>query len=220
MIETTAQYFADGPQVVLQSDGEPRFRFTVMPPAPPPHSVSAVRATRRTTDSVAFETSEPAVQPGFGFERVAEGGSVPPVRMGPPLSLRPHGVAEAPDEAEFREFAAKWKIVIRSDAWQGVNDLVLQIHYDGDVARLVSGGHLLTDNFYNGQTWRVGLRRFRQEIEAHGLELEVLPRRADAPIFLENAARDPGLRSGQVGETKEIKLVPQYQVVLNFAPER
>ena len=68
------------------------------------------------------------------------------------------GVAQAPDDHDFRE-AAAWEISVPPAAGR-----FLQIRYLGDVARLYSGSRLLTDNFYNGSafefgTWR-GRRRF------------------------------------------------------------
>jgi hypothetical protein len=123
-------------------------------------------------------------------------------------------VAIAPDDQEF-SLAAKWKISIPEADWGGVHNLFLQIPYDGDVARLISGGELLDDNFYNGEPWSVGLDRFRSQIEKSGLELDILPRRADAPIFIEQRYRDPE-KDGQIDRLGAVTVLPQYRLQLVF----
>jgi len=86
------------------------------------------------------------------------------------------------------------------------------IHYDGDVARLKSGDKLLVDNFFNGTPWTIGLNRFRQQIAEHGLQLEILPRRKDAPIYIERAAAAEDKDSTQVVNLSGIEVLPEYQV--------
>ena len=143
--------------------------------------------------------------PHLSVEKMREAGIVPSVKLGPPLSWRPVGVAMAPDEEES-SLAAKWKLMIPALDWQGVNYLFLQVNYDSDVARLTSCGRLLADNFYNGKPWRTGLNRFRSQIASESLELELLPRRADAPIFLDKPYRDSSPKAGQNEQLRLLEL--------------
>jgi hypothetical protein len=46
----------------------------------------------------------------------------------------------------------------------GLSNLFLKVDYVGDVARLSAKNRLLDDDFYNGISWSVGLKRFRDEI--------------------------------------------------------
>ena len=121
----------------------------------------------------------------------------------------------APTDEDFSS-AAKWHISIPDSDWTRVHDLFLQIDYDGDVARLTSGGHLLDDNFYDGEPWRVGLKRFRSEIAKNGLDLEILPRRADAPVFLEKPYRASQFTDGQVDRLRSVQVIPEYRISLEF----
>ncbi len=50
----------------------------------------------------------------------------------------------------------------------------LRIAYEGDVARLYVDGKLLTDNFYNGTPWVIGLDRIPSQ-QWDKLELKILP---------------------------------------------
>lgn len=97
-----------------------------------------------------------------------------------------HGVAEAPTDADF-ESAAVWRLKLPAGLDQR-NDLLLRIRYIGDVARIDLDGRLLTDNFYNGNVFEIGLRRYAPDIYRKELLLKVLPLRKDAPIYLPDDA--------------------------------
>jgi beta-galactosidase len=215
LLITRAQYFSSAEKVVLQS-GDPKFSFTVIPPISAPHGKSvSVKEISHFNFATGFTTSLPAANPALKVEQVRDAGAVPAVNLGPALDWRPHGVALAPDDTAFSA-AAQWNITIPSSDWVGVRNLFLQIKYDGDVARLMAGGNLLNDNFYNGEAWRVGLARYRDAIAAGSLMLELLPRRADSPIFLESRFRDPSFTSGQRAILKSAELIPMYELKLNF----
>jgi len=62
---------------------------------------------------------------------------------------------------------------------------------------------------------QIGLRRFRESIDKTGLELQILPMRKDAPIFLEDQYRMPP-GDGQVGDLKGLTLVPEYQLTIDL----
>lgn len=86
----------------------------------------------------------------------------------------------------------------------------------GDVARLYDGPRLLVDNFFNGNTWTVGLRRFLDLQQPDVLNLEILPLRADAPIYLEKG-REPAIpEDGQIDRLEGIQLIPEYRMTLSF----
>ena len=96
----------------------------------------------------------------------------------------------------------------------GLNDLFLEVKYQGDVARLYAGSDLLTDNFYNGQAWSIGLRRFLGANAANPLTLSILPLRQDAPVYFELPAAPPFSTNGQIDKLEDLRLVPEYQLVL------
>ncbi len=212
LLITDAQMYADEHHVFMQQDSRSQFAFEISPP--PSRKLTA---TTRLTETAApfvsrYTASLPAVHPVLRLEQTAKPGEVPPARIGPPATWR-NGVAVAPEDTDFMR-AAKWNITVPPGDWTGVNDLFLEIKYRGDVGRLASGGKLLTDNFYNGEPWRVGLSRFRGQVAKYGLELQVLPLRRDAPIFLEEPFR-VAPAPGQLMELNGISVVPQYRLTLN-----
>jgi len=92
------------------------------------------------------------------------------------------GVAQQPSDEDFDK-AALWKIHLSSNT-KLQQDIYLRISYIGDVARVYLGDKLLTDNFYNGKTFELGLTRFSPDIYNQDLILKILPLQKNAPIYL------------------------------------
>jgi beta-galactosidase len=182
------------------------------------HDLSASTVMRKTVigdDLQEYTTELPAASPTLVAAEIRAAGSVPPISMGTALSWRPQGVATAPAETVFRSSAAQWKLQIDWPRQEDISDLFLTVDYQGDIARLLSGDALLDDDFYNGNTWQVGLRRYRKGGELPQLTLAILPLREDAPIFLEPNVRSALPHVPQVEFVKSIEVVPQYQLSLS-----
>jgi len=92
-------------------------------------------------------------------------------------------LAVAPTDDDFTN-AAVWRVNLPAELDMSANPL-LRIRYIGDVARLTLNGKLIADNFYAGRRFDLGLRRYGPAILAGDLELEILPLRQDAPIYIE-----------------------------------
>jgi len=137
------------------------------------------------------------------IEKLSEPGD-PPLKMGKDTVLMP-------DETAFAA-AAKWKITVPEVKDRNVSEILLRIRYQGDIARIYAGGKLLTDNFYYGQPWFVGLDRVSAGTP---FELKILPLRAQAPIYLPSAARLPIPAGSQVADVNEIEVVPVYRVTVD-----
>jgi hypothetical protein len=125
------------------------------------------------------------------------------------------GVAQAPDDADFTK-AAVWKITLPPDFHRDA-DLLMQINYVGDVARVTMNGKLLTDDFYNGKVFEVGLRRYAP-VAVFGLSpfefrLEILPLRKDAPIYFSRGQPDFGAEDAKA-ELKGIEIIEKKFVEL------
>ena len=129
-----------------------------------------------------------------------------------PAQTVPHGKynALAPTDADF-ERAAVWMISVPSSALDHLANLFIEIRYQGDVARLYNGTRLLDDNFYDGQPWRIGLKRFLNDSESRSFELKILPLRKDAPIFLPKTAWPSFDASGEICKVESITAHPVYE---------
>jgi beta-galactosidase len=217
LLITEQDFFADTDSIPariwLRSRGSSGFAFTITPPvSAPPHSDLPLTQTSGNASASRFAANAEERKPELHYTLTQPAGEAPPVALGPIPAWRTHGVAQAPAESD-PSYEARWSITLPSDSLKGLNELYLQVGYRGDVARLSAGSKLLTDNFYNGETWSIGLRRFI-EPKMNSFELSILPLRSDAPVYFE-LTRDLAFKAnGQIDTIDDLRLIPEYQLVL------
>ncbi|MFZ3341042.1 MAG: beta-galactosidase [Terriglobales bacterium] len=159
-----------------------------------------------------YEARLDAREIAVAFTQTKQAGSAPPIQRANPARWRKQPVAVAPTDDTMAKVAARWSISLPKDALTGVEDVFLQIHYEGDVARLYASGALLDDNFYNGDPWVIGLKRFAERLDAP-LELWVLPLRDDAPVYFDQGYK-PQFKGKQIAAVASITAVPEYEIVV------
>ena len=123
-------------------------------------------------------------------------------------------VAVVPDDSAFKS-AAIWNITVPANGITGLSDVFLRIDYTGDIGRLYAGQRLLDDDFYHGEAWEVGLKRF-VPLAGNDLTLDVLPLRKDAPIYFSPKARPDFGSSQQICDVRAITAVPEYEIRVTF----
>lgn len=101
----------------------------------------------------------------------------------------------------------EWNIQLPKDAFEGINDLFLRIHYTGDTACMYINKKLAADNFYNGLPWEIGLKRFAREILNNGLTIRIAPNHKNSKIYLEDWAKD---KNGKQCGIDKIEIIPEY----------
>ncbi|HVU18494.1 MAG TPA: beta-galactosidase [Candidatus Didemnitutus sp.] len=144
-------------------------------------------------------------------ERVRKAG--PPREI--PLGKISEPVATEPDDADFAQ-AAVWRIHLPA-AVDLATDPILRLHYQGDVARITLDGHLLDDNFYDGNSFDLGLRRYAPAILKGELEVEILPLRKDAVsgpkqrIYVPAGAVPDFGAADSVASVSSVEIVPRYE---------
>jgi hypothetical protein len=148
----------------------------------------------------------------FEWSKVRDATARPTVRIGEVKGRKAPEVV-APEEDDFAG-AAAWILKIPQQSMTGISDIYLRIHYAGDVARVYRGGRLLDDDFYNGRTWEIGLKRFLPETFGHKLEVDVLPLPHNAPIYLDARAWAHMNAEGQTAKVMGVEALPEYEVVL------
>ncbi|SEU26127.1 beta-galactosidase [Paenibacillus sp. NFR01] len=101
------------------------------------------------------------------------------------------------------------------DAFTGIKEALLQIEYAGDIGYAFIDGELINDNFSNGKTWEIGLKRFSERLVQDGMYLYISPIRRGSVVssnttmagWSENAAE-------LIAELGNISAVPVYELVL------
>ncbi|HVM93068.1 MAG TPA: beta-galactosidase [Terriglobales bacterium] len=132
----------------------------------------------------------------------------------PPQASRE--VAQLPGASAF-EAAARWAIDVPRETARACDGLLLEIAYEGDIARLYAGERLVSDNFYNGTPWLVGMDRISAN-EWSKLELRILPLHEHAPIYVPTGAWPAIPRGGQVADVKGLQILPEYELVMSLEP--
>jgi beta-galactosidase len=219
LLITRADFSADpdaplGP-IWLRSLTSSQIAFMLVPaPATPLKASLPLTASDSTSNSANFSAETAAWTDPFECLQTEAAGIAPPVKTGPALDWRPHGVAQAPDAGPLTN-AAHWSITVPAGSMSGLSDLYLRIKYTGDVARLYSGSRLLDDNFYDGKPWAIGLKRFLSPQGPSTFELSILPLRKDAPVYLETATPPEFAPNGQAISLEGVTLVPEYQLEID-----
>jgi hypothetical protein len=129
-----------------------------------------------------------------------------------PIGKIEQPVATAPLDTDF-EKAAVWRVKIPEDVDLGA-DPILRVHYVGDVARVMLDGKFITDDFYNGNAFDIGLRRHAPDILNGDLRIAILPLRKDAPIYLAKEARPDFGSQQSVVSLNSIEIIPRSQIQL------
>ena len=84
--------------------------------------------------------------------------------------------------------------------------------YEGDSAKLFKDEEIIADNFYTGQSWEIGLKRFYDRFgTANELKLraELTPLCENDKIYLQNW---PKMEDGKVCRIINILLIVQYRI--------
>jgi hypothetical protein len=98
-----------------------------------------------------------------------------------------------------------------------VQEYFLRINYVGDVAMAFMKGQLVQDEFFHGEPWTIGLKRYAVDLKTDPLTFYVRPLRKDAP-FLHDLPREsiPDFSRGPVVDVKQVEVVPEYKLTIRW----
>lgn len=210
LIQSKADAYFDDETLHLRSRDNRALSFGVYP-APVRSSVAAqvpLSAGKKDGIFESFAVVMPARKLDVKLSLVGKPGDFPVARRGKYNAL-------APTDADF-EKAGIWNITVPTNALFALENVFLRVSYCGDVARLYGSGHLLNDNFYDGNPWEIGLKHFLSHESAQGFELRIAPLRKDAQIYLSPRARPPFGDNDSCAELKKLTLIPEYEAVVRF----
>lgn len=220
LLATRADAFSDGTRWTLQSD-DPKMEFGVFGGVKPSAEMKLAEAGNAGVFAV-YGASLPKVELKATVTKVQDAKARVPWVLGAKLPWRPQPLPMKPAVAEFAG-AAVWKIEVPAvPEGAAVSDVWLKIGYQGDEARLSDKGRLVDDNFWNGLPWRVGLKETVASWRSAGstMELRVLPLPENYPMYLEKAGALQFDHAGVADALTEVRLIPQYQLVLDVPMHR
>ena len=203
LVLSSQEVYSDGRSMILRALVQPDFYFSVWP------SLSSTQGSSLPVDA----------QPDDGIFKAYRSLGTPrtvAVSCTPEQSVKPKPSSfsdpTAVPTAEEIELAPRWQIRLPSDAFVGVSDLFLKVEYLGDIARLSADGHLLTDDFYNGVPWCIGLKRFRRQVESGDLELAIVPWRERSDVVLDGFAVNKA--GGHGPQLLKVTVLSEYQLTV------
>jgi hypothetical protein len=208
---TRAQVFNHGERLILRQVADPLFDADIFESAT---ALVDKRDSVKSQNSGLFQhfTRRAAERKiPFGLAKTKDFGNAPMPLLGPKEAWRSSSVAMSPEESSFAQ-AAEWRVTIPQGALSGLSDAYLAVRYQGDVARLLMDERLLTDNFFNGTEWRIGLKRFLPGLTAGTFTLRILPLSEKAPIFFEPGMSPSFGKNGQSGSLQSVDVLPEYEV--------
>jgi hypothetical protein len=175
------------------------------------------------------------------YEALEEEGSIKPAfRCFPELDRIPAGFERAKSLGAWQEFVSgddfevyegrntilcdkKASFTKKSDTeytitlpgnLDGLNEIFARIYYEGNTAGLYRDGELVADNFYTGQEWEIGLKRFYDEYGSGNdisfdLKIEPLTDSDRERLYLQTW---PSMENGRAARLVYIHLMVQFLI--------
>jgi hypothetical protein len=211
LVMSQAEVSFDG-DTIIDTSRNPADMSIEVYPAPPKGLTSNGKALASSADGVftKYAISTPAKQVSLDVKKVKEAGPARAIVLG---TVRRPAVPTEPTDADF-DAAAVWQVSVPPDALDGVHEVYLKIDYAGDVARAYIGDQFINDDFYFGQPWEIGIKRFSPSISEKGLTIKALPLRKDLPIYLEPDKVPQFNADGEALEMRSITAEPEYQLTI------
>jgi hypothetical protein len=205
LVLSDTQVWFEQDALQLRSPGETRFSFAVYPALARAPSGATWRSR---SDGVfqRFDASVPAVEPSAVATQLRAAANVRPVPVGGRANT-----AMMPYPEQFRP-AAAWTVRVKAPGAPQVEQYLLRPDVVGDVARLFDGTRLVDDWFYSGYQWEYPLRA----TGGGEMTLQLLPLRADAPIYLPREARPDFGGKPQIAALRDIRVTPVYRAQARF----
>lgn len=100
----------------------------------------------------------------------------------------------------------------------GLNDIFLKIDYIGDTGMGFLDGNLVTDEFYKGIPWEIGLKRFIKKVKDNQFGFYFRPIMKGAPYLVDLPASvaDMADKGKQTLQINGVTFTPEYKSVISF----
>ena len=112
---------------------------------------------------------------------------------------------------------SKAVISIAKEEFLDVKDILLRINYAGDIGYAFIDGDLINDNFCNGGTWEIGLKRFEREITEKGMYIYISPIKKGAKVSSDSTmAARVETSTGEIAKISSIKVAAVSEASIKF----
>ena len=168
-----------------------------------------------------FKTPEFRIYPDIdnaplGFEREKSTGEIKNFASGDAFALyRGKNRIECNLTSEFNKKDETTYEIKLPGKLDGFNEIFACLEYEANTAKLIREGEVVDDNFYTGQDFEVGLKRYFDrygEGEELTFELELEPLYENDRIYLQNW---PTMQDGKACRLVNILLIVQYCIKIS-----
>ncbi|HEY8499004.1 MAG TPA: beta-galactosidase [Clostridia bacterium] len=126
---------------------------------------------------------------------------------------------EMPDkkiDIKFNKVGSVNAIVeIKQFDFNHINEVYLQVDYLGNVGNAFSDGVLISDDFFNGSIWEIGLKRYCPGIFNKGMYFHIIPyNKGSSVVFDKDIKFRHDFSSDSTAEIYSIYAVPEYRLIL------
>lgn len=121
-------------------------------------------------------------------------------------------------EPTVRQVGERKTVVTLPSSLNGLNDIFMNIDYTGDTGMGFLDGELVSDEFWKGTLWQIGLKKFYPNAASKEMVFYFRPVNEDASYLDDISPKDrPDFsKSKQILNIKKISFTPEYKVNLQF----
>ncbi len=121
------------------------------------------------------------------------------------------------DPVVYKAGDRRFQVNVPESAFEGVSDLILEIDYTGDTAVAFIDGKRVTDHFFSGAPWRIGLKRFAGQMEDKGIYFYLRPIYKDATYMIDLPEElKIDFSDGDVCRVDGIRIIPEYHAEIEL----
>lgn len=112
----------------------------------------------------------------------------------------------------------KLSLIIPTEKPEFLNDIFLEINYQGDNGLAFINGELIADNLYNGNNWEIGLKKFQELKDNKEIVLYFRPLYNGATFFKDFSADiiPDFSETRKFLKINNIEYIPEYKSVIQF----
>lgn len=100
-----------------------------------------------------------------------------------------------------------------------VQEYFLKIDYTGDVAMAFMNGQLCQDEFWHGEPWTIGLKRYKEAMHKNDMTFYFRPLNGNLEFVkrdLGEYVRDIDFSKGPALDVRNVEIVPEYRTTVSF----
>ncbi len=126
-----------------------------------------------------------------------------------------------PVDVEMQLYKAsdrRFMVNLPVDAFDGVSNLYLEVDFTGDTGAAFIDGDMVTDHFYCGLPWQIGLKPFAEKLTGgKGIYFYLRGASKDAP-WLKDLPEEISLdfSKGDICKLNGVRIIPEYRAEINL----